>query len=181
MSLAKRPAQSPSRAQRPLAPAARPIKETLSAVIGRSIPQAAAGFGLGLANGSALGKKVEELTPTKLSRGIAAGLAVAKGLGIDNISPIAGKICSAGVESEINDISRSLGERTPGWIGNLLDSKAETKTSGASAPVEEKKPVTDTTGIEVKEVAAKSNGAANGVSQPTAPKVTHEKNPSANA
>lgn len=141
--LARRPSTTPAApvhhaTARTLAPRERPQKETIGSVIGSALPTVAAGFGLGLANGSALGKSVENKFGVKVSRAIALGAGAAKLLGVDGLSPALGRSASEIMRSEMNDISRVGGETVSAMVGRLLDKSDETSKTEVSktAPID---------------------------------------------
>lgn len=154
------PAKKP--APRSLAAKVKPQKETIGSVVGGVVPTMAAGVGLGFANGTKFGKKLKDdyrVKPSLIAGVVAIG---AKALGVDALSPTAGKICNEVIRSEGNatarDVGEYLAEKLSAFGEGKTEEKAETKTEEKA---ETKAP--ETNGIEVKEIS-KSNGA---------PTVTH--------
>lgn len=182
--LAKRANTAPApRKVASTAPSMRPEKETLGKVIGGEANTLIAGVGLGAVNASQIGQAFEKKLNVKASRAVAGAAVLARLFGIDSAVPILQRGGSAIIKSELNDLARTGGETGMALISKLLDGDKPTETK-VETPANDTKTETKVetkadNGIEVKEKV--SNGVNGAASHATQPKVTHEKNPSANA
>lgn len=186
VAIAKRPTPSaavtaPVKKPAPMAPRAQVQRDGLGKIFGGEVPTLIASGTLGALNESAIGEKCRDAIGLEASTAAFIGAVALKATGASNyLGSTVDKGVVATIKSESNDLMRKGGKRFVRYFAKK-DEAAKADAANETKPASDPKPVVDTTGIEVKEVAAKSNGAANGVSSATAPKITHEKSPSANA
>ncbi len=169
-------ASSAPRKPAPLAPRQRTERDGLTKVLGSEAPALVASATLAAVDESPLGERCRDLITVEPST-VAFGLAVAlKATGLTNhLGSTVDKATIGVVKSGSHNFSRQIGKGFVRVFAKKSEA-AKTETSGASETKTETKPSEDKT-IEVKEKTS-ANGAA---SHANAPKVTHEKNPSANA
>lgn len=172
------PIASAARKPAPLAPRQRTERDGLTKVIGSEAPALVASATLAAVDESPLGERCRDLITIEPST-VAFGVAVAlKATGLTNhLGSTVDKGVIGVVKSGAHNFSRQVGK---GFVRVFAKKDEATKVETASAPANETAKPTDDTRIEVKDKTV-TNGVNGAASHTNAPKVTHEKNPSANA
>lgn len=171
-------ASSAARKPAPLAPRQRTERDGLTKVIGSEAPALVASATLAAVDESPLGERCRDLITIEPST-VAFGIAVAlKATGLTNhLGSTVDKGVIGVVKSGAHNFSRQVGK---GFVRVFAKKTEAAKVETASAPASETTKPTDDTRIEVKDKTVTNGASSNGVPA-NAPKVTHEKNPSANA